>query len=549
MSRRIYNVLFHTHTISGIIISALLFVIFFTGSISFLRDEISAWERNQPIEETYFNTIDFDKAIDKLKENRALYGRDITFRHRYFERHVGVSMTPSKDSTIVDESKAPFSNYFFMDMDTFEKFDYFESYSLGEFFYRLHFFAQLNFFGTSGYLLSGLVAFFFLFAIITGVIVHWKKIIPSFYEFRPKAKWKTIWTDAHVGLGMIGLPYRFIFAVTGCYLMIGYTVMTPPTEKYIFKNQPDKISETRNFEDKIKGLDFYNTALTQDFSINSFVERTIKKWPDIKLSEVKIVNFGDEHMYVRVTDAPDFGQNLLTSASRTYQVNNGKVIAEKLLEDSLSYKQGAYSLLRSLHYGDFGGYGLKIIYLSLGFVTCFVILSGVYIWLVARDKKSVSTNKRKFNSWLVTIYTAVCLSLLPITAIIFIVMKLFGETYVEQTGGFRKDLIYQVFFWGWLLLSILFTIKHDNYFTNKACLLLGGIFGLLVPITNGIMTGNWIWVSLQKGYTQLFVVDIFWLILSLTAFFVVLKLKKKNNIKTALKKDSNLNEVNGCIRQ
>ncbi len=531
MSKRIYNILFHTHTISGIIISALLFVIFFTGSISFLRDEISAWERNQPIEENYFNTIDFDKAIDKLKKSRSLYGRDITFRHRYFERHVNVSLTPSKDSTIVDQNKGRFANYFFMDMDTFEEFQYFESSSLGEFFYRLHFFTQLNFFGISGYLLSGLVAFLFLFAIITGVIVHWKKIISTFYVFRPKAKWKTIWTDAHVGLGMIGLPYQFIFAVTGCYLMIGYTVMTSPTEKYIFENQSDEISKTRNFEEEVKGLDFTYNPLDQNFSINEFVERTLNKWPDIKLSEIKIVNFGDEHMYVKVTDSPDFDKNLLTSASRTYQVSDGKLISEKLPEESLSYEQGAYSLLRSLHYGDFGGYGLKIIYLSLGFITCFVILSGVYIWLVARDKKSVSTSKRKFNSWLVTIYTSVCLSLLPITAIIFIVMKVFGESYVN-TGGLRKDLIYQVFFWGWLLLTVLFTIKRDNYFTNKACLILGGIFGLLIPVSNGLMTGNWIWISLQKGYTQIFVVDIFWLLLSFTAFFVVLKIKKKHNLNT-----------------
>ena len=53
MGKRVYNIVFHTHTISGIIISAALYVIFFTGSLSFLRDEINAWERNEPIRPTY----------------------------------------------------------------------------------------------------------------------------------------------------------------------------------------------------------------------------------------------------------------------------------------------------------------------------------------------------------------------------------------------------------------------------------------------------------------------------------------------------------------
>ena len=69
MSQRLYNIFFHTHTISGIIISALLYVIFFTGSIAFLRDEINAWQRDQPIEENYFNTIDFDQALNNMAED------------------------------------------------------------------------------------------------------------------------------------------------------------------------------------------------------------------------------------------------------------------------------------------------------------------------------------------------------------------------------------------------------------------------------------------------------------------------------------------------
>ncbi len=518
MSQRLYNIFFHTHTISGIIISALLYVIFFTGSISFLRDEINAWQRNQPIEKNYFNTIDFDKALDTMAYDHELYGRDITFSHRYFERRVTTSFTASKDSSIVDKSSGRRGNYFYMDMESYDKKDYMENYSLGEFFYRLHFFAQLNFFRTSGYFLAGLVAFFFLFAVITGVIVHWKKIISSFYVFRPKAKWKTIWTDAHVALGMIGLPYQFMFAVTGCYLIIGYTVMLPPVQEYVFDHQPEKIQEALDFTPSVPNK-FQGDKLQKEVSINKMITKTLAQWPDLIIDQLEISNYQDKGMYVTISGTPGFNHSLGGVAYITYLGEDYSIIAQKSIDQPVGYAQGAFNILRRLHYGDFGGYGLKLIYLILGFITCFVILSGVHIWLVARNKKTVSNYKRKFNFWLVQVYTATCLSLFPVTALSFVVMKL-----THQIGG--RELLYPLFFYSWLALVLFFLFRRNNYFTNKICLLSGGVLSILVPISNGIITGNWLWIAASRGYDQLLVIDLFWLLCGLTSFAVLIKMKK-----------------------
>ena len=516
--------MFHTHTISGIIISAALYVIFFTGSISFLRDEINAWERNEPIPENYFETVDYDTGLKKINEKESLYGRDITFNHRYFERRITTSLSPSKDPNTKPDPKqgrGRRGSFFYMDMENFKQRNYTETYSLGEFFYRLHFFAQLNFFGRSGYFLSGMVAFFFLFVVLTGVIVHWKKIVNSFFVFRPKAKWKAIWTDAHVALGMIGLPYQFMFAVTGAYLIIGYTVMLPPVQSIIYGDDAKKVQEVMLYDEPLE-YDFSGTSLEASYSINHFIELTKEKWPELQLNELKIFNYGDANMHVKVTGSPTYSDKLLGTGYAVYKVANGALITEKNPYGSTSYMEGATDILKRLHFGDYGGYGMKLIYFVLGLITCFVILSGVLIWLVARDKKNVPEYKRSFNTWLVRIYVAISLSLYPITAAIFVAIKVFGDYFPED----RKTFIYQVFFYGWLGLSVLFTALRNNYLTNKLCLLLGAIIGLLVPIANGIVTGNWLWISWEKGYSQIFVVDLFWLLLSLTAIAVLVRLKK-----------------------
>lgn len=524
MENRIYNILFHTHTISGIIISAALYVIFFTGSISFLRDEINAWERNQPIAEDYFKTIDFDRALEEMTKEKELYGRDINFSHRYFERRVAASMGQSKDTTIKDPpGRGRRGNFFYMDMDTFEKKDYNANYSLGEFFYRLHFFAQLNLFGTSGYILAGFVAFFFLFAVLTGVIVHWKKIIPSFYVFRPKAKWKALWTDAHVALGLIGLPYQFMFAVTGAYLIVGYSVMLPPVQSIFFDGDYRKMDKAMAYGPE-ESYEFAWEKLNSEFSVNTFVQKTVEAWPEVKITNLQIINYGDRNMHVKVSGSPGYDAKLLGTGHMTYRVRDGSLTYVKDIYGKTSYTEGAIDLMLRLHYGDFGGYGMKLIYLVLGFVTCFVILSGVLIWRTARDRKAVSLAKRNFNKWLVHIYVAVCLSLYPITAVAFTFVKFFADDY----GDMRRVFLYKVFFWGWLALSVFFVIRRDDAYTNKACLLLGAIFGLTVPLSNGLVTGNWPWVSWARGYSQIFVVDVFWILMSLTAFMVLYRIKIKS---------------------
>ena len=203
----------------------------------------------------------------------------------------------------------------------------------------------------------------------------------------------------------------------------------------------------------------------------------------------------------------------------TYLGEDYSIIAQKSIDQPVGYAQGAFNILRRLHYGDFGGYGLKLIYLILGFITCFVILSGVHIWLVARNKKTVSNYKRKFNFWLVQVYTATCLSLFPVTALSFVVMKL-----THQIGG--RELLYPLFFYSWLALVLFFLFRRNNYFTNKICLLSGGVLSILVPISNGIITGNWLWIAASRGYDQLLVIDLFWLLCGLTSFAVLIKMKK-----------------------
>jgi hypothetical protein len=175
------------------------------------------------------------------------------------------------------------------------------------------------------------------------------------------------------------------------------------------------------------------------------------------------------------------------------------------------------NVLYRIHFGDYGGYALKIVSFVLGIITCFVIISGVMIWLVARQKNNLPEKKRHFNAAVVRIYLAICLSMYPITALAFIGSKIFYP--LSQSNLFR------LYFGGWLLLTIFFIIKKNDAFTNRFCLISGSILGFLIPITNGIVSGQWFWTSFMENKIQIFFIDVFWIVLASITLYTAYHLK------------------------
>ena len=512
MKNRTYNIIFHTHTVSGIVISVALYVIFFAGSFSFFRDEIVNWERNQVVEATDHMQFNVDSLLDSISRKHDLNGRDVELKKYYREQQVGVSLSASKDSLAPEEAKT--AQFFYINTKNFKENSYLESYTLGEFLYRLHFLAQVPY--PIGYYLSGFVALFFLFAIITGVIIHWKKIITNFYVFRPLEKLKTMWTDAHTTLGMVGLPFQFVYAVTGALFMIKL-LLVAPSVMILYNGDQDKLYDDLGYVHPT--FEPANKKLETKISVSNFMDNTLKKWDDFQISEVHIFNYNDDNMHVLLNGHLAYSNDFNGVGEVIYKARTGKIVSSKNPIQNQSYVEAVKNILYRIHYGDYGGLALKIVSMLLGFITCFVILSGVMIWLVARDKKNLPDKKRRFNERVVQIFLAICLSMYPITALSFIAVKVMNPTSLE--------FIYSFYFIGWLLLALFFFFKKNNDFTNSYAILLGSFFGLLVPFSNGVITGNWLWITATNGNNSAFIVDLIWLALSILGFFIVFKIKKK----------------------
>ncbi|WP_420551879.1 PepSY-associated TM helix domain-containing protein [Tenacibaculum aiptasiae] len=523
MSKRNYNVFFNTHTVSGIVISVALYVIFFAGAFALFKDEIEIWENGKHSKNIAREKIDYDFLLNKLSENHHLTSRDIRFYLGHKDDNIYVLTTPAKDTVNIPE-EAKYQSYESINIHTGETATYTEKYGLGEFLYRLHFLTQIP---VIGVYLAGFISLFFLFAIVTGVIVHWKKVVSNFYQFNPKNALKRVWTDAHTALGVIGLPFQFMYAVTGAYFCLSILVLIPAN--FLYNGNQDKLMEDLRPDRKV--YEWVQKTDKQLPSVNDFVEKNTNRWDNFNPEYVLIKNYGGTNMKYVLLGALDSKERLLSSGNVIYDFETGKTTVDRDPNEA-RYTDDIQLSMGRLHFGNFGGVTVKIIYFILALITCFVIITGVLIWIEARNKKSMTLRQRLYTAKVGHIYMAICLSLFPVIALFFLIVKILPQEYLTQ----KMSILNNWFFIVWLICILFFRFKRNNYFTNKVTLLTGAILGFLVPIASGIKSNNWIWNTYTNNQYDILTIDLLWVILSATALFIYFKIKPSVQEQSAFNK-------------
>ena len=439
MNKRIYNILFHTHTICGIVISIVLYIIFFAGCFTLFNKEINTWEKGKT-SKIELNQIDFDKIIKDLGKDNNLTGRGIYFIPSQETGQITVRL---EQSNIPNASKEDLkSDFFYLDIQNFTKKKYSENYNLSEFLYRLHFLGQIP---GAGIYISGFISLFFLFALITGLIIHWDKIITNFFLFRNKGKIKIKWTDTHTLLGLIGFPFQLMYAVTGAFFGLSILVLLPGY--FLYENDAEKLmADLRPEKAKVEWKEISNQT---PISFNKFVAKYTANWDDVEPINLEIKNYQGVNMEYSISGIPSAQNNFFNIAKRTVGAYNLNDLEETKSNEKAGYIYGIQRLMGRLHFADYGGFGLKLLYALLSFITCVVILSGVMVWLTARKTKQYTEKQQKYQAKVCQLYMAICLSLYPVIALSFLFSRFLPTAVKNQQAA------YYIFFFGCNISKIL----------------------------------------------------------------------------------------------
>ncbi|MEL6562264.1 MAG: PepSY domain-containing protein [Bacteroidota bacterium] len=512
-----YNVMFHTHTVSGIVISFALFVIFYAGAFSIFRHEIAQWENpdmRQPLNENF----DIDQAIKIIDES---YGG-----LNYYE-NTNIWL-PTEESPVLrvygaidqtdstTERMAAYISPATMEVQDIRK----PLTTVSDTIYFLHYFRQIP---VAGIYIAGLVALFFLFAIVTGLLIHWKNLLTKMYAFTKKGSWKSIWTNAHTVLGVIGLPFQAMYAVTGAFLGLLILILAPASVLLYNGDQEALVSKVN----PAAALTVEKDAQPfEHLSLNELYQKVRLEYPEFIVKNVNTRNYGKEDA-VAFWNIDDH-QGINSTGSLAMRLKDGEVLKEySLIPNQKTYSMSIIGFIFKLHYSTYGGNVMRVIYFILAMITCFMIISGILIWRTARNNKRYTLKQRNFHHRITKWYLAVCLSLFPAFAILFLANKLVP---IEMTD--RISVVNPIFFLSWLGLMIIGMFWNKYSLQNRNYLFIGGLLSVLVPIVNGVVTQQWIWDTWNSAHWVAYI-DLFWFFAGVSALYVslfLLKIKDETDI-------------------
>jgi hypothetical protein len=305
-----------------------------------------------------------------------------------------------------------------------------------------------------------------------------------------------------------------MYAVTGAFFGL-LTLILLPTVWMVYDGDTQEVFNKITPENRME-LDPNAPKTDLNMSFNTLLHQVQRAYPGFQVNRAVLKNYG--RVNALVSWRLDDKMGILSSGSAVMYMSDGKILEDYSVEPiNKGYSQSVIDLITKLHFGDFGGVWLKVAYFILSLLTCFMIITGVLIWRTARDNDMYTLNQRRFQHRVTKIYLAICISMFPAFAIIFIANKL-----VPMETDNRAEMVNQIFFMSWLTLTFMGNFWNNYSELIRNYLLLGGLLSILIPVSNGVMTSDWFW-QVWNSFPGVAYVDLVWLLAGITSLFLAIK--------------------------
>ncbi|GAB3257634.1 PepSY domain-containing protein [Larkinella harenae] len=354
---------FQIHKWTSLICTAFLLMLCLTGLPLIFHEEIEELEGKQLAAEMPANTP--KASLDKLVETGLKANPTKVMRFLFWDEHqpntVSLSLSDSVD--------APPDNYKIVIMDertaqVLEEPNYQEGF--------MYVMLQLHidmFMGIGGKLFLGLMGILFVVAIISGMMLYGP--IMKRFDFgmvRTEKSTRLKWLDLHNLLGVVTIAWATVVGFTG--------VINTMSEIVLGLWQLGQLSEmTAPYKDAAP-LTGKLSSLDQAFAVAR------KADPDMEpyLAAYPGTGFSSKHHYaIFAKGKTPLTERLIRPA--LVDAKTGKLTDMR----SMPWYVNALFISQPLHFGDYGGLPLKIIWAIFDIITIVVLGSGLYLWF-ARNK-------------------------------------------------------------------------------------------------------------------------------------------------------------------
>lgn len=360
LSRHAFVTFWDVHAWSGVLVSLVAYVMFVGGTFSVFYGPLRAWE-DPPGQVTAPATLDAAAAQVAAAEGLEGGTLDVAF--------------PGAERT-------PRARIGFFDGDGYRELVVGPDGALGpppsrlaDVLYQMHFLYHEAV--PEGFYVAGLIAVAYLLALLTGVLIHLKNLTPQLTRFRPRDRRRVLWSDLHKVLGVWGLPFQLMIALTGAAICLAAIVL-PYTAGPAFGEVDRGWSELYGERTQPEPSGRPGPMLAPS-RLAAHAEAAV---PGLDVHWIRITPYGDER--AEAIAYGHLGGSLSPRAVIRLRARDGALLATDTGDAAALQVMQVFS---GLHFAGFGGLGLRIVYAILGIAGCLTILSGNWIWLTRRASR------------------------------------------------------------------------------------------------------------------------------------------------------------------
>lgn len=353
------------HTWFGLVVGALLFIIFWTGTLAVFDREIDRWTMpatRLPVAQPVSADALLPIVRDLVKGSRGW--RMILPDERVPVAEVQASFA---DGSHVRRFIDPVAMKILPDEGTAGATDFFYPYH-----YNLHS-------GGIGLFLCAFAAVIMVALCISGVIIH-RKIFADFFTLRIVRKPQRTTLDLHNLSGVLFLPFLLMISFTGVAIFT-YTYL-PSAKAIMFRGDPQAMA-AGYFSREAAGKPGGPTI-----ALDALRDQAEAYW-GARPNYVQIVHPGDANSYIELRP-PNGGSISFSTEAMWFDAATGA----RLGASPSTGTRRAYDFLYGIHLVQFHHWPLRWLYFLSGLAGCLLIATGMLFWVQSRRKRHAREGRR-----------------------------------------------------------------------------------------------------------------------------------------------------------
>ncbi|WP_437896245.1 PepSY-associated TM helix domain-containing protein [Sorangium sp. So ce124] len=372
LSRHAFTTFWDVHAWVGVIGGLLLYVMFLSGGIALFRRQLEVWEEPLTQQRSSIEQVGLQATLDQglaaagtTPEQLWLYppeGGLGVARLLYFSQGERVSRW-------VEEPLVP------------------ERERLSDFLFELHYLWH-RVTGVWLFYVAGLLCVALLLALATGVLIHLKDIVRQFHQFRPDKTRRVLWSDMHKVLGVMGLPFQVLFAYTGAFFVFLGLLVPVFTNPVLGGDagRADQVAWGASFADEpARG------APARGLTLDEHLTRARAAAPGLVPEVFSVRHHGLDSGTVDIRGSIE-GVPFSRSIVRLRAVDGAVLSLDA--PGAEGGRSGVIRWIYGLHFANFGGVTLRVLFFALALATCATILTGNWIWLARREARQERVGNR-----------------------------------------------------------------------------------------------------------------------------------------------------------